>query len=94
MSRYMGNETAISPLQVIKYLQENYVDPEGDPMTESVAREIAEQSADEITRGITVFKSNVEYLGDEAIKKAKVENCYLWLETDEYEEVEEEDDDG
>ena len=68
MSRYLGMETCTSPSQVVRYLTENYTDKEGSPMLRAAATEIVAAGAAQVQRGIDVFRSNVEYLGDEAIK--------------------------
>jgi hypothetical protein len=65
--RYTGTEPCTSPGQVVRYLTENYTGPDGQPMPKPVAAEIVAAGALAIERGITVFRSNVEYLGDEAL---------------------------
>lgn len=66
--RYLGNEPCTSEDQVIRYLTENYADAEGDAMPRMVALDIVAAGRAQLTKGITVFGSNVEYLGDEALK--------------------------
>lgn len=66
--RYLGSEPCTFPGQVVDYLAQNYADAEGKPMPREVAREIADAHAEQIQRGIRVFRSNVYYLGDEAMK--------------------------
>jgi hypothetical protein len=66
--RYTGTEPCTSPNQVIRYLTENYAGPDGAPMPREAAQQIVTAGAADISKGITVFRSNVYYLGDEAVK--------------------------
>jgi hypothetical protein len=68
IERYMGMERCTSVSQVVRYLTENYTDGEGVPMPRHVALSIVETGADQIRKGMEIFGSNVEYLGDEALK--------------------------
>jgi hypothetical protein len=67
-ARYEGNEPCVNIGQVVSYLMDNYVDVSGNPMQRGAALLIVEASFDKITKGIEAFRSNVYYLGDEAIK--------------------------
>jgi len=63
-------------------------------MSETIAEQIVAASAEDIDRGIRVFRSNVEYLGDEAVKKFGPEGeGYEFIEPDEEDLYEDEDDD-
>lgn len=66
--RYLGNEPCTSKSQVVRYLTENYADADGQPMPAETAQQIADAGAEQIAKGIGVFRSNVYYLGDEAVK--------------------------
>ena len=68
--RYLGEETCTSVSQVVRYLTENYVDAAGVPMPRAIAADIADKGAEQIRRGIEIFRSNVEYLGDEALRNS------------------------
>lgn len=67
MSRYLGDETCTSVDQVIRYLRENYVDRDGVAMPRAIAADICVKGRAQLDKGITIFRSNVEYLGDEAL---------------------------
>lgn len=67
-SRYTGEEPCTSRSQVVRYLEQNYQDSNDQPMSRETAQALADQAAEQITRGIGVFGSNVYYLGDEAVK--------------------------
>jgi hypothetical protein len=91
--RYMGNEECTSPNQVVRYLTENFQSNEdGTLMPEDVARGLVQGASEEIMRAITVFRSHVDYVGDDVVNKAKAP--YNWIDADEedYEEDEDEDD--
>lgn len=66
--RYLGDEPATSHTQVIAYLEQNYADSHGEPMPHDVAVQLAAQGREQIAKGIQVFRSNVYYLGDEAVR--------------------------
>jgi hypothetical protein len=66
--RYAGAEPCISPNQVVRYLVSNYTDTDGTAMPRAVARDIVQAGSAKISRGILVYQSNVEYLGDEALQ--------------------------
>ena len=66
--RYMGDEPCTSQNQVIRYLMDNYADDEGRAMPREVARNIVEEDAEQIRKGIEIFRSNASYLGDQAMK--------------------------
>jgi hypothetical protein len=68
--RYTGMETCTSPEQVIRYLQENYTDKDNVPMPRAIAQDVTVKGAASIKTGIDVFRSNVEYLGDEALRNS------------------------
>jgi len=80
--RYLGNEICTSPDQVVRYLTQNYTDAEGDAMPSMVALDLVTAGAGDIRRGIEVFRSNVEYLGDEAVKNHGG-GTWTWVPEDE-----------
>lgn len=67
MKRYLGAEDCRSPKQVVDYLVQNYVDRNGDPMPAQTAQSLVEADAARIADGISVFRSYVRYLGDQAL---------------------------
>jgi hypothetical protein len=69
-TRYLGIEPAATAGQVVRYLTENYADANGKPMPEETAARIVESQVGKIKDGINVFRSNVCYLGDEALKNS------------------------
>lgn len=71
--RYTGYEPCISPDQVVRYLVSNFTDASGVAMPRAVALEIAQKGSAKISRGILVYRSNVEYLGDEALEDSGFE---------------------
>lgn len=88
--RYMGGEQITSRSQLIRYLQENYVDAAGNAVTEATAiKLVADSDQDKIDKATNVFRSHVDYVGDEIMKDSKAP--FTWLEADE-EDYEEEDD--
>jgi hypothetical protein len=66
--RYTGNEPCTSTDQVVRYLTQNYTGADGQPMPRTAALAIVKAGADKIDRGINLFRSNVYYLGDEALQ--------------------------
>jgi hypothetical protein len=71
-ARYAGTEPCTSQDQVVRYLTQNYADPEGAPMPRRVALSIVDKGAAQVRKGIEIFASNVEYLGDEALAASGV----------------------
>lgn len=91
--RYMGNETITSRSQLIRYLQDNYIDGAGNNVTETTATKlVANADEEKIDKAITVYRSNVEYVGDEIIKDADAPFTWVEAEEEDYEEEEEDDD--
>lgn len=90
-TRYLGDEPCTSPSQVVRYLTDNYTDAAG-PISEDAAQAVVDAEREQIMKGITVFRSNVYYIGDEAVKNAGVG----WTEIDEpeYDDGDEDDDGG
>jgi hypothetical protein len=78
--RYEGTEPCTSFSQVVRYLMENYADTEGTPMPRATALAIVEGGHEQITKGIEVFRSNVYFLGDEALKT--VPQAWVFLPED------------
>ena len=70
MARYWGTEPCTSTDLIVRYLMDNYADAQGQPMPFSAAADIVFLEQEQIRRGIEVFRSNVEYLGDEALKNS------------------------
>lgn len=67
-TRYLGDEPCTSRAQVVHYLADNYQDGNEQPMPLETAQQLVKQGAQQIKRGISVFRSNVYYLGDEVVK--------------------------
>jgi hypothetical protein len=91
-TRYLGNEPCTSKSQVIRYITENYVTADSQPVSRSAAEILVGHpaTADAIAKGITVFRSNVYYLGDEAVKNGG-EYTAGWTELPEPDEEDEDD---
>lgn len=68
MTRYLGVEPCTNRSQVIEYLEGNYIGDDGKPMPHETAREIVFFAREQIAKGIQIFRSNVCYLGDEAVQ--------------------------
>ena len=90
MNRYLGYEPATSHSQVITYLEQNYAGDDGMLMPHEIAVQIAAAGREQIAKGIQVFRSNVYYLGDEAVKN---HGGGLWHELPEDDEDEYDDND-
>jgi len=80
-NRYLGMEACTSENQVIRYLTENYADAEGTPMSRAIAADITSKGAAQIRKGIEIFRSNVEYLGDEALRSSG-RTGWTWIPED------------
>jgi hypothetical protein len=83
--RYYGRETITSRSQVIRYLIENYVDSDQNPISEEAAMAACLEHKKEIDDGINPFRSNVHYVGDQ------IGSAMGWIELEEDEEDEDED---
>lgn len=90
--RYYGREEVTSHSQVVRYLQENWVDGNGEPIPEDTAMKLVIDNEKMIKDAINVFRSMVYYCGDQ-IGAAQIGWTELEEDPDDDPDYEDEDDD-
>jgi hypothetical protein len=84
--RYYGREDITSRSQVVRYLIENYVDTDLNPISEEDAMAAVVAEKEQVDKAIQVFRSHVSYVGDQ------IGSARGWTELEEDDDEDEDED--